>query len=166
VILVAASVDVARAARAEFARHNVRKTYVALVFGRTRSRRETWKARLAIRKERGTIRTQADSTGVAAETEVESLLTYPGQPLLSLIALHPRTGRSHQLRAQCQKHRLPIVGDATYGDFTRNRTFAQKTGQTRLFLHSLQTELTYHLHGKAHSFMAESPVPHEFEQGS
>ena len=38
------------------------------------------------------------------------------------------TGRSHQLRVQCAKRHLPIVGDQTYGDFPRNRDFAKRTG--------------------------------------
>ena len=41
--------------------------------------------------------------------------------------LEPRTGRSHQLRVQCAKRRLPIVGDQTYGDFGLNREFAKAT---------------------------------------
>jgi 23S rRNA-/tRNA-specific pseudouridylate synthase len=57
---------------------------------------------------------------------------------------------------------LPIVGDATYGDFSANRSFAQLTGQKRLFLHSLETRFSYTWSGRTHSFRAHAPAPPEF----
>jgi 23S rRNA-/tRNA-specific pseudouridylate synthase len=63
-----------------------------------------------------------------------------GRPL-ALLQLEPATGRSHQLRVQCARRHLPIVGDATYGDFRANRDYARHSGQKRLFLHSHETSL-------------------------
>jgi 23S rRNA-/tRNA-specific pseudouridylate synthase len=80
----------------------------------------------------------------------------------SLVKLEPRTGRSHQLRVQCAKRGLPIVGDQTYGDFGLNRAFAKATGQKRLFLHSLETSFSYEFAGRTHSFKAMAPLPREF----
>jgi 23S rRNA-/tRNA-specific pseudouridylate synthase len=85
------------------------------------------------------------------------------QPL-ALIALEPRTGRSHQLRVQCAKRHLPIVGDATYGDFGANRAFAKATGEKRLFLHSLETRFEYVIGTKTFSFSAKAELPKEFSQ--
>lgn len=87
--------------------------------------------------------------------------TFPGSGL-SLLRLEPHTGRSHQLRVQCARRRLPIVGDQTYGDFARNREFARRTGLKRLFLHSLATSFTYDWQGRACSFAAEAPLPADF----
>ena len=44
------------------------------------------------------------------------------------------TGRSHQLRVQCESRGLPIVGDQTYGDFERNK--ALQLGVIRSFRYS------------------------------
>lgn len=81
---------------------------------------------------------------------------------LSLLQLEPKTGRSHQLRVQCAKRHLPIVGDATYGDFVANRAFAKATGQKRLFLHSYETRFHYEFSGRDYEFHAKAPLPAEF----
>lgn len=80
----------------------------------------------------------------------------------SLLRLEPRTGRSHQLRVQCAKRGLPIVGDQTYGDFGLNRTLAKATGAKRLFLHSLETAFDYEFGGRKLKFKAVAPLPGEF----
>jgi 23S rRNA-/tRNA-specific pseudouridylate synthase len=79
-----------------------------------------------------------------------------------LIELKPLTGRTHQLRVQCAKRHLPIIGDATYGDFRRNRDFAKATGLKRLFLHSVETRLEYSRGGRRVAFRAEAPLPEAF----
>jgi tRNA pseudouridine65 synthase len=81
---------------------------------------------------------------------------------VSLIRLEPRTGRSHQLRVQCAKRGLPIVGDRTYGDFAANRGFAKRGGPRRLFLHALEIGFEYKLGGREYAFSAEAPLPAEF----
>jgi 23S rRNA-/tRNA-specific pseudouridylate synthase len=85
------------------------------------------------------------------------------EPRLALLRLEPRTGRSHQLRVQCARRGLPIVGDQTYGDFARNREFARQAGTKRLFLHSMETSFEYEFGGRRHAFSAKSPLPEEFE---
>ena len=86
----------------------------------------------------------------------------PGPPPLALVQLDPQTGRSHQLRVQCARRGLPIVGDQTYGDFRRNREFAKATGCKRLFLHSLATRFNYELNRRTFTFAATTPLPNEF----
>ncbi len=165
VILVASSLEVAKAARAEFAASRAQKTYLALVFGRPRLRHETWTDRLQIQKGANRVRTLPGDEGASAETEMECLAEFPGQPPIALIALHPLTGRSHQLRVQCQRRKLPIVGDANYGDFAKNKLVASRDGLRRLCLHSLRTQLEYRFNGKRHAFEAEAPAPPEFSGG-
>jgi tRNA pseudouridine65 synthase len=87
-----------------------------------------------------------------------------GELPLALLQLEPRTGRSHQLRVQCAKRQLPIVGDQTYGDFPRNRQFAKLTGAKRLFLHSSETTFDYEFAGRKQAFRATAPLPDEFEK--
>src|SRR5580700_7407214 len=90
------------------------------------------------------------------------LRTGTGPVRTSLLRLEPQTGRSHQLRVQCAKRGLPIVGDRTYGDFAANRAFARGGGPKRMFLHSLEVAFAYRFAGVERSFAATAPLPAEF----
>jgi 23S rRNA-/tRNA-specific pseudouridylate synthase len=141
----------------------VRKVYHALVFGAPRQPIELWRDLLAVEKKDGRIRTAARAGHIPAECRMS--VARPGfrQPRLTLLKLEPRTGRSHQLRVQCAKRGLPIVGDQTYGDFARNREFARQAGTKRLFLHSTETSFDYQYAGATHAFQARARLPAEFE---
>lgn len=164
VILTAANEQVAAAVREHFARKHVRKIYNALVFGRPHKNYEHWHDLLAVQKQQGQIRT-ATRGNIPAETQFQLLKHTQRNFSTSLVRLEPKTGRSHQLRVQCAKRQLPIVGDQTYGDFALNRSFAKATASKRLFLHSLETGFTYELGGKGHAFKASAPLPRDFQQG-
>ncbi len=167
VILVAASEALAMAIRAQFKGKQVRKVYQALVFGRPKQSSEIWRDRLDVKKSGGQIRTAPGH--IPAECRMLLLRQGsggPGAPAVSLLRLEPMTGRSHQLRGQCAKRGLPIVGDQTYGDFRRNREFARAAGTKRLFLHALETGFSYRFQGREFSFTARAPLPPEFEAGS
>lgn len=163
VILAATTAELAAEVRAQFKRKQVRKVYHALVFGAPHQAVELWRDLLAVQKRGGHIRTQASAGHVPAESRMSVVRAGHRQPRLTLIRLEPRTGRSHQLRVQCAKRGLPIVGDQTYGDFARNREFAKAAGTRRLFLHSLETSFTYEFGGRQHPFSARAPLPAEFE---
>ncbi len=158
-ILVATDGALAAAVRAQFKRKQVHKVYQALVFGRPRQAAETWVDRLATDKRGGRIRTGAGH--VPAESRMTLVRAGTGVALLNL---EPRTGRSHQLRVQCAKHGVPIVGDQTYGDFPRNREFAKRAGTKRLFLHSGAIDFDYEWGGRTQHFAAAQPAPAEFEK--
>ncbi len=164
VILAAATEKLAGEIRAQFKRKQVRKVYHALVFGAPRQPVELWRDLLAVDKSGGRIRTQASAGHVPAESRMT--LVRPGhrEPRVSLVKLEPRTGRSHQLRVQCAKRHLPIVGDQTYGDFPANRAFAKLAGTKRLFLHSMETAFDYEFGGRTTHFAARAPLPPEFEK--
>jgi 23S rRNA-/tRNA-specific pseudouridylate synthase len=164
VILAATTAELAAEIRAEFKRKQVRKVYQALVFGAPRPPVQFWRDLLAVEKRGGHIRTTVRLGHVPAESQMTLVRTGHRQPRVSLIRLEPRTGRSHQLRVQCAKRGLPIVGDQTYGTFALNREFAKETGAKRLFLHSLETHFTYEFAGRRHSFGASAPLPAEFGQ--
>lgn len=164
VILAAASEALAAEIRAQFKSRAVRKLYVALVFGIPRQTVELWRDLLAIEKRQGRIRAATQAGHVPAESQMTVLRPGHRQPSVTLIRLEPRTGRSHQLRVQCAKRGLPIVGDQTYGDFPRNREFARAAGTKRLFLHSLETSFDYDHAGRRSSFAAKAPLPPEFEK--
>lgn len=162
VILLAATEALARHIRAQFRTQRIHKTYLALVFGRPAAEREVWRDRLSVEKKGGLIRTEGGGN-IPAECAITVRGTGSGAVApMALLVLQPRTGRSHQLRVQCAKRHLPIVGDATYGDFKLNRAFAKAGGTKRLFLHSLATQFDYEWAGRRHHFAAEAPPPPEF----
>ena len=163
-ILAASSAELAREIRAQFQRRQVRKTYQALVFGKPRQPAETWKDVLDVRKQGGRIRTAAGAGNIPAVCAMSLLRTGTGPARISMIRLEPQTGRSHQLRVQCAKRGLPIVGDRTYGDFGANREFAKAGGAKRMFLHSLGVDFEYSWRGATCPFSATAPLPPEFER--
>lgn len=163
-ILAAADADLATEVRAQFKRKQVRKIYLALVFGGPRQPLELWRDMLTVEKRGGYIRTAARSGNVPAESQMSVIRAGKREPRLTLLRLEPRTGRSHQLRVQCAKRSLPIVGDQTYGDFARNREFAKLAGTKRLFLHSLESSFAYEFKGARHAFAAKAPLPGDFEK--
>jgi tRNA pseudouridine65 synthase len=162
VILCAATEKLAITIKRQFEQRAIEKTYLALVFGVPRSPRQTWSDRLSIQKGGGRIRTASAGGAPDSETDMRLLKTIPGALTVSLIELRPHTGRSHQLRVQCQRRHLPIVGDANYGDFTKNRAYAKTTGQKRLYLHSHHTTLEYTFGGRHYQFEATSPLGAEW----
>ncbi len=164
VILVAASAELAASIRMLFRQKHIKKTYHALVFGAPARPSEVWRDRLAVQKKGGQIRTAAGGN-IPSEAHMKVLRARRGgSPPLALIQLEPRTGRSHQLRVQCAQRHLPIVGDATYGNFGLNRDLARAGGCKRLCLHSHHTEFSYEIGGKSHHFAATAPTPREFLQ--
>lgn len=163
VILLASSAELAAAVRDHFRSQRVAKHYAALVFGTPTPAVQVWRDRLAVRKEGGVVRTET-AGNIPAESRVRVLKITPGNPPLALIELEPRTGRSHQLRVQCASRHLPIVGDATYGNFRLNREFARTSGERRMFLHSAETTFEYAWNGRRHRFTARAPLPESFSR--
>ena len=165
IVLLALDEALARHMRELFRQKHIEKTYAALVLGRPPVSRQRWKDRLAVQKSGGRIRTRGQGN-IPAESVMNVLRASSPQrqPALTLIQLEPVTGRSHQLRVQCAKRHLPIVGDATYGEFEFNRAFAKQHRSKRLFLHSLRTRFSFDWQGRAMQFSAEAPLPPEFEQ--
>lgn len=163
VILLADDAALAQEIRAQFRHKHVAKTYQALVFGKPPRPTDVWRDMVAVQKQAGQIRTKAGAGRVPAECGMTLVHGRGvGAGALALIQLEPRTGRSHQLRVQCAKRHLPIIGDQTYGDFRRNREFAKRTGEKRMFLHSLSTRFEYQWHGRVCGFAAMAPLPAEF----
>jgi tRNA pseudouridine32 synthase / 23S rRNA pseudouridine746 synthase len=66
----------------------------------------------------------------------------------SLLALRPRTGRTHQLRVHCAASGFPILGDPIYG-----------TGARDANLHLLARAIEVPLYKNKAPITAEAPVP-------
>ncbi|TJZ64999.1 pseudouridine synthase [Chitiniphilus eburneus] len=67
----------------------------------------------------------------------------------ALLALHPLTGRRHQLRRHLKHISHPIIGDATHGKGRHNRAFADAFGVSRLLLANTRLAFVHPVTGTA-----------------
>ncbi len=100
------------AAQAEFAAGRVRKTYWAVVQGRPAFDSGRIDLPLAKRHSPQGWRMVVEPAGDTAVTEWRVLGAQDGRTWLEL---HPRTGRTHQIRVHCASLGCPIEGDPIYG---------------------------------------------------
>lgn len=100
-------------AQAAFADGRAGKTYWAAVRGSPAGERGTVTLPLTKRSDRSGWRMVADAAGLAAVTDWQVL----GRgPVVTWLALRPRTGRTHQVRVHCASLGCPVLGDPVYGD--------------------------------------------------
>lgn len=131
--------------KSQFADRKASKHYIAIVDGTPKAS----KAKIDIpigRNPSSPSTFRADSKGKPAQTDYEILAV---RDKLSLVALHPHTGRTHQLRVHLQFLGTPIHGDRVYGGKPADR----------LYLHAHTLELTTGP-GKRQTFIA--PIPDSF----
>ena len=155
VILVADQESTAEEVKKAFADHQVKKTYVALVFGWPKEKEAVWRDQMETKKEQGKVRGKTGA-GIWAEAKMRVREKFQGRTgPMALLELKPTTGRTHQLRIQCANRGIPIVGDRTYGDFQKNRDFQND----RLFLHAEEVGLSF----GALKFKSYVAVPENFK---
>lgn len=161
VLLLALNEKIVPTIRQLFASHKVRKTYYALVKHMPSPNSGCWKDILKKDAYRSAKVAGSESGGLA-RTYYKVVGKSKGGIPLALIQLMPVTGRTHQLRIQCQYHRHPIVGDRTHGDFTFNRKIASMSGEKRMMLHSAEIALNYNFQGREYHFHVKSRLPEAF----
>ncbi len=161
VILVASEEQTAAEVKYAFAQHQVRKRYIAMVFGWPERVNAIWKDRIEVVKDKGRVRARPGN-GSGAEAVMKERSRGKGAAGgMSLLELEPKTGRTHQLRIQCSQRNLPIVGDRTYGDFEKNRIFTKSTGQQGMFLHAERVKVPF----RGNDWEASVAVPNHFTVG-
>lgn len=149
VILLARNAKAHRFLSGQFSSRSVQKTYVALTHGIIaagvgiidRPLREFGSGRIGVDFQRG-------KPSLTEFRVLERFTAY------TLVELHPRTGRRHQLRAHCYSIGHPIVGDLRYGDRALQRQFS------RLMLHAWK--ITFIL-PSGREVMVEAPIPESFQ---
>jgi tRNA pseudouridine65 synthase len=161
VLLVALDLKLSRAIKLLFATHKVQKVYYALVKNTPSVPAGVWNDVLKKDVMRGKKMIRGGQV-VPAKMRYQVKKTPMGGFPVALLKLMPLTGRTHQLRVQCQNHRHPIVGDQTYGSFSFNREVTSLTGEKRMMLHSGETSLRYAFQGKVCEFSAKSELPEAF----
>ncbi len=111
----------------QFKNHQVKKKYLALVWGRLPARAGQIAGDIGRHPHERQKMSVHARRGKPALTSWLVVQEFPGP--LALVELHPQTGRTHQLRVHLASKGHPVVGDATYGG-----------GMTRL---SAQTQLQH-----------------------
>lgn len=150
VLLFALNSEMARIMSEQFEKHQVEKSYLAVVRGYLQGEdRINYPLKVILDK----IADKFSQPKEAQEaiTDYKSLATaemhYPAgkhqTARYSLVELRPQTGRKHQLRRHMKHVFHPIMGDTKYGDLHQNRTLTEKSGIERLMLHSRTLTFTH-----------------------
>lgn len=165
IVIASAVKEVAEAAKRAFKEKSVIKTYISVLIGRIKFGKGTWMDYLKETSQNGFVRSAPSKHGggMKALTSFRALAAGKGYPELTLAELTPQTGLTHQLRVQAAKHAVPILGDATYGNFKINKLVRARTKINRLFLHCAKTELKINIADKQICFCAEVPPPESFK---
>ena len=169
-LVLARSLEAARWLDEQFRGGTVQKTYVALVEGVVgRERFAVQRALGPDRRRPGKVRVAApDSRGARdAHTDVEVAERFRGHTLLTV---HPRTGRGHQIRVHLQSVGHPIVADVDYGatgplllsaikpGYKARRGTAETPLLERMFLHAARIEVPM---PDGSVFAVDAPLPDE-----
>lgn len=151
VMIVAKTVDAHSDLAAKFAERRVQKTYLALVKGSPAKRGATIRTRLGRDPHQRKRFAVVSSGGKDAVTSYRVLHRYPGY---TVVALSPRTGRTHQLRVHMAHIGHPVLGDPIYSRHDGNYP------QATLMLHAHR--LLIALPGEDRPILFRAPLPERF----
>lgn len=138
---------------AQFRDRSARKLYLAITQGRPREDRgrvDGWLARDP--RDRKRFAPSAEGVGKRAVSDWKVL---GAAGAYALLALSPKTGRTHQLRVHCRQLGCPILGDPLYGRADGRFTRAS------LMLHAWR--LAIRLPGREEPSRFEAPLPDRFK---
>ena len=168
-IVVAKNDEAHRKLAAQFARREVKKTYIALVHGWVKKDRGTISASISrdrVRRIRMTTRGTGGRDAVSHYLVLQRLETAFGK--FTLVEVKIDTGRTHQIRVHMASLGHAVVGDALYG---APREMRARRGRAtdecsaislaRNFLHAARLELVHPQTGK--KIALEIPLPADLQ---
>ncbi len=126
-------------------RRNVRKDYIAVVFGKPDNQIEVYKDRLLKRKDKNfseVIEKNQKEYQKAKDAEL-SLKLLGSDEDLSLINIRLKTGRHHQIRVQTSYHGIPIWGDTKYSISENAKELEENEGWINIALWSYKLSFTH-----------------------
>jgi 23S rRNA pseudouridine1911/1915/1917 synthase len=163
IVLAARSAGAYSHVRGQFRRHEVEKTYLALVHGEVTSPGRIRSGLIHDRADRGRMIVASEKTPRRHEEHKPLLAVTSFRPLrqnraeCTLLEVTIFTGVTHQIRCQLAHLGHPIIGDRTYGlDTPMDRQLP------RHFLHAAAIALTHP--GTNQSVRFECPLPRELEE--
>ena len=158
IIVLAFSKEAAHELALQFERKEVKKTYFAIV--QDEPEEGTFDRKVLVKK-----KTKFKKPAITHFRTIETVQTEisykdKNNVKLSLVEIHPETGRWHQIRQHFAQHRCDILGDTHHGDFTLNKIITELTGLKRLCLHAGKLEFKHPVIQKTLNF--ETAVPDDF----
>jgi 23S rRNA pseudouridine1911/1915/1917 synthase len=144
-LLIVAKDDAAHGLLSDmFKKRLIKKTYAALVWGSFSSR----KGEIILPIGRSGLDRKKMSISIdrgrEAVTKFEVAEEFAG---LTLLDIHPETGRTHQIRVHLSYIDHPVIGDEVYGT-KQSQRLARDLGLERQFLHARRLEFTHPVTGK------------------
>lgn len=138
-----------------FTENNIQKTYFGVVRGFAPSEKIIDSP---VKGRDSTVYKEAYTTLKTLETITLDIPVKPYETSrYSLVALHPKTGRMHQLRVHMTKISHPIIGDGKYGDKNHDDKFLANFGYSYLFLHAGKLEFKHPFTSEIISLKASFP---------
>jgi 23S rRNA pseudouridine1911/1915/1917 synthase len=160
-IVVAKNDEAHRRLGAQFAKREVKKTYVALVHGWLRREQGTINSSIGrdrVRRTRMTTKVAGGREAITHYRVKQQIDSRLGK--FSLLELQIDTGRTHQIRVHLSELGHPVVGDNLYGAprelHGKNES---RTTLRRNFLHAADLKLSHPRSGESVSF--SRPLPDE-----
>jgi 23S rRNA pseudouridine1911/1915/1917 synthase len=162
-ILVAKNDEAHRRLAAQFVRHQVKKTYIALVHGWLKKDRWTITTSISrdrVRRTRMTTRREGGRQAITHYVVQQRIDAKPGK--FTLLEIQIDTGRTHQIRVHLASLGHPVVGDTLYGAPREMRAGeAGGISLQRNFLHAAGLQFQHPRTGLPLSF--SRPLPTELE---
>lgn len=142
----------------QFKNREVKKTYRAICLGAEPKGKGVIKGLIDRHPTKRKRMILGGKTGRESETSYEVVAS--ADPLFGLL-LHPKTGRTHQIRLHVEKLRCPIVLDALYGYEAKRWPLPKLKGLLKdypgVFLHAERLEFTHPRSGAPMDFSVEPP---------
>lgn len=155
VLVLAKTPEVHSKLSLQFARRQVKKTYIALVRGKVETPEGTIESHL------GRHPGQRQRFAVASDKGRWSVTKFVVKEHIgdkaTLIELQPLTGRTHQIRVHLASFGHPIIGDHVYGKNEKEMQFVK-----RQLLHAQKLQIQHPISGKTMQF--EASIPDDFHE--
>jgi len=163
-IVVAKNDESHRTLAAQFARRQVKKTYVALVHGWMKQDQGTISSNISrdrVRRTRMTTRRSGGREAITHYSVEQRMDSRYGR--FTLLEVRIDTGRTHQIRVHLSSMGNPVVGDVLYGAPREIRgKDTPAISIHRNFLHAARLELRHPRSGETLSF--SRPLPEELQE--
>jgi 23S rRNA pseudouridine1911/1915/1917 synthase len=143
-IVVAKNDEAHRGLAAQFAKRQVKKTYLALVHGQVKQDKGTISSRISrdlVRRTRMTTRRQGGREAVSHYKVKRHIESKFGK--FTILEVQIDTGRTHQIRVHLSSIGHTIVGDTLYGAPREIKEKAGAISLSRNFLHAAKLEFIH-----------------------